>query len=110
MDKTTPFNLIIFTDVTKKICICTFVAIILILLFLISPLNNFYKTSIVMKIIILILLIYIIYLNNSQINLLKIIEPSSPEIKSQINTNIICSYFFTIFIVLLLFFIIKSFI
>jgi hypothetical protein len=111
MDKTAPFNLTIFTDVTKKICIFSFIAIILILLFLISPLSSFYKTSIAMKIIIIILLIYIIYLNNSQINLLKKVEPSlnAPEIKSQLNTNIICSYFFTVFIVLLLFFIIKSF-
>lgn len=112
MDTDTPFNLTIFTDVTKKVCMCSFSAIILIILFIISPLSNFFKTSVVMKIIIIIILLYTIYLNNLQINFLQKAQPSIsyPESKSQINTNIMCSYIFTIFIGLLLFFVIKSFI
>ena len=65
------FNLTIFTDVTKKICMCSATSIFIIVLFIITPLSNFFKTSIFMKCISLIIMIYIIYLNNKQINLLK---------------------------------------
>ena len=64
-----------------------------------------------MKFIILLTLIYTIYLNNQQTNLLNnannIIQ--SKEVNSQLNINIICSYVFTLFIGLLIIFVIKSF-
>jgi hypothetical protein len=49
---------------TKKICICSATSIVLIVLFIISPLSNFFTTSLVMKILILAILIYTIYLKN----------------------------------------------
>jgi hypothetical protein len=105
------FNLTIFTDTTKNVCMCSAISIFLIVLFIITPLSNFFKTSLFMKIIILVILGYTIYLNNKQTNLLKdanqIVE--SPQIKSQLTMNIICSYVFTIFIALLFIFVIKSF-
>ena len=105
------FNLTIFTDVTKKICTCSFISIIMIILFVISPLSNLIKTSLFMKMIILIVLFYTIYLNIIQTNSLRRVTNSSnsEKIKSQINTNIICSYIFTIFLGLLGIFVIKSF-
>jgi len=105
------FNVSLFTDETKKICTCSALSIIIILLFVISPLSNFFKTSIFMKIISLILLGYTLYLNNIQTNLLRSVNSSSnsPEVNSQININIICSYVFSLFIGLLFIFIIKSF-
>jgi hypothetical protein len=112
MDSSTPFNLIIFTDSTKKICTCSAVSIFLIILFIISPLSNFYMTSMLMKIIILIILAYTIYLNIIQTNYLRTATNvvNSENVISQLNTNILCSYIFTLFLGLMGIFVIKSFI
>jgi hypothetical protein len=110
MDNST-FNLNVFTHITKQICMCTFISILLIILFIISPLSNLIKTSIFMKLIILVLIIYTIYLNILQTSTLKNVnvKDNSPIIKSQLNINIICSYIFTLFLGLLGIFVIKSF-
>ena len=111
MDSNTSFNLMIFTDDTKKVCLCSDTSIILILLFIISPLSNFLTTSLLMKIVTLVILVYTIYLNNKQTELLREASSliNSEKLKSQLNLNIICSYVFTIFIGLLVIFVIKSF-
>jgi hypothetical protein len=111
MDPETPFNLIIFTNSTKKICLCSATSIFIILLFIISPLSNFIKTSAFMKVVVLILMIYTMYLNNEQTNLLRVASQTShsEQVKSQLNMNILCSYVFSIFIGLLIIFVIKSF-
>ena len=112
MDLDAPFNLIIFTDSTKKICTCSAISIFLIILFIISPLSNFFITSTLMKIIVLIILAYTIHLNMIQTNYLKNATNvvNSDIILSQLNTNIICSYIFTLFLGLLGIFVVKSFI
>jgi len=112
MDSETPFNLIIFTDSTKKICMCSAVSIFLIILFIISPLSNFFVASTFMKIIVLIILAYTIYLNIIQTNYLKSATNvvKTENVLSQMNTNIMCSYIFTLFLGLLVIFVIKSFI
>ena len=51
MDNDQSFNISLFTEETKKICICSASSIIIIILFVISPLSNFLKTSIFMKLI-----------------------------------------------------------
>jgi len=111
MDSNSAFNLTIFTDITKNICMCSAVSIAIIVFFIISPLSNFFKTSLFMKIIALIILGYTIYLNTKQTNLLRnaSINSVAEQVKSQLNINIICSYVFTIFIGLLIIFVIKSF-
>lgn len=111
MDSNSTFNVSIFTDITKNICMCSAVSITIIVLFIISPLSNFFKTSLFMKIIALLVLIYTIYLNVKQTNLLRdaSIRSITEQVKSQLNINIICSYVFTIFIGLLIIFIMKSF-
>ena len=111
MDSNTPFNLMIFTDETKKVCLCSATSIFLIVLFIISPLSNFFATSLLMKILILAILIYTIYLNNNQTNQLRIASSviDSERLKSQLNMNIICSYIFTLFIGLLIIYVVKSF-
>jgi hypothetical protein len=105
------FNLKVFTDTTKNVCMCSALSIFLIILFIITPLSKLFKTSIFMKIIILIILGYTIYLNNKQTFLLREAGKGnvSPAIKSQLNMNVICSYVFTFFICLLFIFVIKSF-
>jgi hypothetical protein len=111
MDSNNPFNLMIFTDETKKVCLCSATSIFLIVLFIISPLSNFFTTSLLMKFVTLVILVYTIYLNNKQTELLREANSviSSEKLKSQLNLNIICSYVFTIFIGLLIIFVIKSF-
>jgi len=112
METDIPFNLMIFTDETKKVCICSATSIFLIVIFIISPLSNFFKTSLLMKLLSLSILLYTIYLNNNQTNLLihASSQITSEKLKSQLNLNIICSYVFTVFIVLLSIFVMKSFI
>ena len=111
MDLDAPFNLLIFTDSTKKICTCSAISIFLIILFIISPLSNFFITSTLMKIITLIILAYTIYLNIIQTNYLKNATNvvNNDIILSQLNTNIMCSYIFTLFLGLLCIFVIKTF-
>jgi hypothetical protein len=111
MDTETPFNLLLFTNETKKVCICSATSIFIIILFIISPLSNFFKTSLFMKIIALLSLVYTIYLNIQQTNLLKMATQltNSDPLKGQLSTNLICSYIFTLFIGLLAIFVIKSF-
>jgi hypothetical protein len=64
-----------------------------------------------MKLFALIILAYTIYLILIQTNSLKgILYTEKPEhVTAQISTNIICSYIFTIFLVVLFISIIKSF-
>ena len=112
MDSSTPFNLMIFTDSTKRICTCSAVSIFLIILFIVSPLSNFFMTSTLMKVIILIILAYTIYLNMIQTNYLRNATNvvNSENIMAQLNTNILCSYIFTLFLGLMGIFVIRSFI
>lgn len=111
MNSNEQFNLTTFTDTTKKVCTCSAISIFLIILFIISPLSQFFLTSIFMKIIIILLLSYTLYLNSYQINYLRNTNQLklSNEVSSQININIICSYVFTLFIGLLIIFVMKSF-
>jgi hypothetical protein len=65
-----------------------------------------------MKIVILIILAYTIYLNIIQTNYLRTATNvvNSENVMSQLNTNILCSYIFTLFLGLMGIFVIKSFI
>ena len=78
-------------DLTKKICLCTFTTIFIVILFILSPLSYMFKTSLFMKIVALIILGYTIYLSIFQTNILKTTYGSSdyPELISQLNMNII---------------------
>ena len=110
MDSNTPFNLMIFTESTKKICSCSAISIFLIILFIISPLSNFLVTSSLMKIIILIILAYTIYLNINQTNSLRVAKEmvKSENINAQLQINIICSYIFSLFLLVLLLSVIRN--
>jgi len=96
---------------TKNICTCCFISIFLIVLFVISPLSQFSKTSLFMKIAVIIILIYTFYLMIKQTNEMKTHynDSKSNEITNQLNLNILCSYVFTFSIGLLIIFILKSF-
>jgi hypothetical protein len=95
-------------NVSKKICMCTYSSIFIIILFIISPLNQFVKTSAFMKIIILILLGYTLYLSIHQSIFLRQTISTNYEFISQKNTNIICTYIFILFLIVLFFFVLKD--
>lgn len=101
----------LFTSKTKQICYCSFASIFLIILFIISPLNRFVISSTFMKFVIIILLGYTLYLNSQQISILKssVETQMSPNVQSQLNMNVMCSYMFSFFVVVLFFFILKTF-
>ena len=111
MNSNEHFSLTTFTDTTKTVCICSALSLFFIVLFIISPLSNFFLTSIVMKIVTLLVLSYTLYLNNEQTNYLRNANQLnlSKELGSQLTINIVCSYVFTLFIGLLIIFVIKSF-
>ena len=111
MSSTEHFSLNAFTDTTKKVCTCSAISIFLIVLFIVSPLSKYFIVSSIMKIITLILLFYTIYLNVYQTEYLKKASSvnMSTEVSNQLTINIICSYIFTLFIGLLIIFVIKTF-
>jgi len=111
MDSNNHFSINTFTDTTKKVCSCSAASIFLIIMFIVSPLSNFFFVSSIMKIAILLILFYTIYLNIKQTDYLRNASQMkvSDEINSQLKINIICSYVFTLFIGLLIIFVIKSF-
>jgi hypothetical protein len=111
MNSNQHFSLTTFTETTKKLCTCSAISIFLIVLFIISPLSSFFLTSVFMRIITIILLSYTLYLNNEQTNYLRNATQLklSKEVNSQIVVNIICSYVFSLFIGLLIIFVIRSF-
>jgi hypothetical protein len=111
MNSSEHFSLGAFTDTTKKVCTCSAISIFLILLFIISPLSNYFMTSTVMKIITISLLSYTMYLNILQTEYLRNASNAklSGEISNQLTINVICSYIFSLFIGLLIIFVMKSF-
>jgi hypothetical protein len=105
------FSMVAFSNTTKKACICSALSIFLILLFILSPLSHLFTMSLIMKVVCVFLLAYTVYLNFSQTMYLKNayqLELTDP-IRSQMYVNIICSYVFTLFMGLLIIYVLKSF-
>ena len=98
-------------DSTISICTCTFVSMILSLLFIVSPLSNFIKTSIFIKFIVLALIVYVARMSIKQIEYLQnqLTQTILPDVSHQLNMNLTCSYVFILFIGLLFLFVLKSF-
>jgi hypothetical protein len=94
----------------KQLVIYSFISMILIVIFVISPLNKITILSLIMKIIILILLAYTGYLCNAQITLMRNSNEASqsPIIQSQLTANILGEYVFILFLGLLFIFVLKS--
>ena len=103
-------NNAIFNDNTKKICACSFTALILTLLFVISPLSSFLMTSVFFKLVILVILAYTISMHIKQTNELTNAKQLaiSSNIEKQVQMNLLCSYTLTFFLILLFLFVTKS--
>ena len=94
----------------KQVAMYSFMSMILIIIFVISPLNKITILSLLMKIIILGLLAYTGYLCNAQITFMRNAtnDSQSPTIKNQLTANIIGEYVFILFLGLLFIFVLKS--
>jgi hypothetical protein len=92
-----------YSNGTKNVCICTIISIFMILVFIISPLNKFVIASMFGKILILAVLIFALYQNISvTFKFSKNIGLFSGD-WTNMKTNILCSYVFSAFIIILIF-------
>ena len=96
---------------TQNVCLCLSISIFLIILFILSPLNSFFLSSFFGKIVILILLGYTIFFNvtktikfSNDFNISLHTDNWNP-----VKTNIVYSYIFTGFLLVLALTIFKQF-
>uniref|UniRef100_A0A6C0HE39 Uncharacterized protein n=1 Tax=viral metagenome TaxID=1070528 RepID=A0A6C0HE39_9ZZZZ len=99
-----------YSNNSKNVCICTTISIILILVFVISPLNKYFIASFFGKVAALLILAYALYQNyNNTENLSKTTSTYLFRGEwSPIKTNILCGYTFSFFILLLFFSLLKN--
>lgn len=102
-DETTQF-IQTYAETTKRTCMCTATAIVLIMAFAMSPLCDFMLTSILSKTVIAVLLGYSIYKNTTQTTLLKNQFNASDK---TVTINVLCGYTFSVFLMFLLFSVLK---
>lgn len=95
-----------FTKSTQNVCKYLGLAVISIILFMITPLNNF----MVGKIVILLLLGYTLYYNTDQTN--KFVKKVNLNIWNgnwnSLKTNVSCNYVFSLFLLVLIFSVIRK--
>ena len=95
---------------TQNVCMCVAISMFLIVLFMMTPLNSFLLSSIFGKIIIIILLGYTLYYNVSNTN--KFSNNFGINITSgnwnAVKTNIVCSYVFSFFLLVLMISVIRK--
>jgi hypothetical protein len=100
-----------FAKSTQNVCMCLAISTILIILFIMTPLNRFMLSSIFGKVIILTLLGYTLYYNISKTNNFSNnfnISLSSGNWDA-LKTNITCSYVFSAFLLVLIVSVIRTF-
>ena len=102
-----------FSKSTHNVCMCLGLSVILIILFILTPLNTFMLSSFLGKIIILILLLYTLYFNTQQTN--KFVNHFNINIWSEndnwnpLKTNILCNHIFSLFIFVLIISVFRHF-
>lgn len=101
-----------FSKATQNICMCIGLSVIFIILFMMTPLNTFLLSSIFGKVIILTLLGYTLYYNTQQTN--KFVNNFNINIFNEnsnwdpLKTNVLCSYTFSIFLLVLIVSVIRK--
>lgn len=95
---------------TQNVCMCVAISMFLIVLFMMTPLNTFLISSIFGKVIILALLGYTLYYNVSNTN--KFSKNFGVNVTSgnwdAVKTNIVCSYVFSFFLLVLMISVIRK--
>lgn len=99
------------SDPSKNIYIFSFISLMLIIIFMFTPINNHKIICFIAKIIIILILSYSFYLNTFHIKNLSTtsVNNKTDDYKRYLNSNILLSYIFSIFILVLICFILKSF-
>jgi hypothetical protein len=101
-----------FAKSTQNGCMCLGIIVIFIMLFMISPLNSYFVLSIIGKIVIVVLLIYILWYNTHQTNKFSkqfnVNILNENEAWNHIKTNVLCSYIFSVFLLVLTFSVIRK--
>ena len=96
---------------TQNVCLCMSISVLLILVFMMTPLNSFVLSSVFGKVIILILLGYTIFYNITKTN--NFSKNFNVDMMSgswdPVKTNIASSYIFTGFLLVLMFTVIQQF-
>jgi hypothetical protein len=99
-----------FAKSTQNVCMCLGISIFFVILFMMTPLNSFLLSSIFGKVIILTLLGYTLYYNISQTN--KFSNNFNISLTSGnwdvLKTNIVCSYVFSLFLLVLMVSVIRK--
>ena len=99
-----------FAKSTQNVCMCLGISIVFIILFIMTPLNSFLLSSIFGKVIILTLLGYTLYYNVNQTNKfsnnfnISLTDGNWDVLK----TNIVCSYVFSAFLLVLMLSVIRK--
>lgn len=107
-------QIIEFLKSTKNTCMCLSISMFLILLFILSPLDNFLMSSIFGKVMILTLLGYTLYYNLTKTNNFynKVKNDFNISLFSgnwdALKTNITCSYVFSAFLIILILSVIRK--
>ena len=103
-----------FSKSTQNVCMGLSISMFLILLFLMTPLNNFLLSSIFGKVMIITVLGYTLYYNLSKTNNFykKVNNDFNISFASgnwnAVKTNILCSYIFSAFLIVLLLSVIRK--
>lgn len=98
-----------FAKTTQNVAICVGISILMIIIFMMTPLNSFLLSSIFGKAVVLALLTYTIYYNTSKTNdfsnrfNISLFSGSWDVLK----TNILCSYVFSFFLLVLVLSVIR---
>ena len=101
-----------FSKATQNVCMCLGLSVIFIILFMMTPLNSFILSSIFGKVVILTLLGYTLYYNTQQTN--KFVNNFNINIFNEnsnwnpLKTNILCSYIFSLFLLVLILSVIRK--
>jgi len=101
-----------FSKATQNVCMCLGLSVIFIVLFMMTPLNTFLLSSIFGKVIILTLLGYTLYYNTQQTN--KFVNNFNINILNSnsdwdpLKTNVLCSYIFSLFLLVLIISVIRK--
>jgi len=109
---TSSLMIVEFSKSTENVCMCLGISVLFIIIFMMTPLNSFILSSIFGKVIILTLLGYTLYYNTEQTN--KFAQKSNINILnnneswSPIKTNIMCSYIFSFFVLVLILSVIRK--
>jgi hypothetical protein len=98
-----------FSKATQNVCMCLGLSVIFIILFMFTPLNTFMLSAFFGKIIVLTLLGYTLYYNTQQTN--KFVNNFNVNFLNNnwdpLKTNVLCSYIFSLFLLGLIFSVIR---